>query len=240
MIVFFFYLPNFRWVQGTVSAIEIIALFYLDLVPESIRWNIVKGRYDEARQTIRMAAQMKYKTVDPAIIESRIDKLIAHYEEEEKKEQSKKKPSVWQLWKIPKMAAICLILYLCWFTNHLIGYSAVFNANNFGSNLYLNMTGITTASFVANTMLYFIIERLNRRTMARGAYVFIIFATFSLATSFYLEAQEKAALAKDLASPNSTIAVAAAAAIPKEDGHLRLCTWKKIFKNCFFKKQFFA
>lgn len=43
MIVFFYYIPNFRWVQASVTTIEIIALFYLHLVPESIRWNIVKG-----------------------------------------------------------------------------------------------------------------------------------------------------------------------------------------------------
>ena len=62
------------------------------------------------------------------------------------------------------------------------------------------MTAITTASFIANTMLYLIIERLRRRTLSRVAYCFIIFACFSLAVSFYIEDQEKA---KDLAALSS-------------------------------------
>lgn len=62
------------------------------------------------------------------------------------------------------------------------------------------MTAITTASFIANTMLYLIIERLRRRTLSRVAYCFIIFACFSLAVSFYIEDQEKA---RDLAALSS-------------------------------------
>ena len=139
--------------------------------------------------------------MDPEILDKRIEKLITHFEEEEQKEQSKKKQqSIVNLWCIPSMLKICLILYLCWFTNHLIGYSAVFNATNFGS-LYVSMTAITTASFIANTMLYLIIERLRRRTLSRVAYCFIIFACFSLAVSFYIEDQEKA---RDLAALSSS------------------------------------
>merc|ERR1712029_276986 len=99
---------------------------------------------------------------------------------------------------------ICMILYLCWFTNHFIAYATIFNATNFGSNLYLNMTIFTTASFGANTMLYLVIERLKRRTLSRVAYSFMIFSCFCLALSFYFEDQEKAALAKSIYSSNST------------------------------------
>lgn len=115
------------------------------------------------------------------------------------------------------MLGICCILYLCWFTNHFVAYATIFNATNFGSNLYLNMTVFTTASFGkskllssikvndfsnpffflvnsgANTMLYLIIERLNRRTLSRIAYTFMIVCCACLALSFYVEEQEKAA-----------------------------------------------
>lgn len=47
---------------------------------------------------------MKYKNVDPEILENRIDRLITHFEEEEKKEKSKKKPNIFQLWAIPKVS----------------------------------------------------------------------------------------------------------------------------------------
>jgi len=230
MIGFFYYVPNFRWVQATVTTIEIIALFYLHLVPESIRWNIVKGRYDEAKRVLREAAQMKYKNVDPEILERRIDKLIDHFEEEEKKEKSRKKHKVWHLWAIPKMLGICCILYLCWFTNHLIAYSAIFNADTFGDNLYLNISVFTAASFVANTMLYLIIERLNRRTLSRIAYTFMIICCFGLTVSFIMEEQGNKQLTTQLsANPNLMNTTTNNAALTAEEAdkayeHLKLLT----------------
>ena len=132
LIAFFYYVPNFRWVQATVTSIEVIALFYLHLVPESIRWNIVKGesikldyclrkfanciffnlqtgRYDEARRVLREAAQMKYENVDPEVLDRRIDRLITHFEHEEKKQKSQKKPNIWHLWRIPKVCIVRLV-----------------------------------------------------------------------------------------------------------------------------------
>lgn len=169
------------------------------------RWNIVKGRYDDAKQTLRTAATMKYNDVDPEVLENRIDKLIDHYETELKKEKGKKKATIFQLWSVPKMLGICCILYTCWFTNHLIAYSIVFNSNNLSSNIYLNFIVITTASFIANTMLYYIIERLKRRTLSRVAYLFMIVSCLMLAVSFYLEDQEKASLGNKIFESNTTV-----------------------------------
>ena len=186
LIAFFYYLPDFRYVQITVTTIQIIALFYFNLVPESIRWNIVKGRYDEARRELRTAALMKYDHLDPVTLDNRIEKLITHFENEEKKAQDKKKQSIFELWAIPSMLKICLILYLCWFTNHLLSYSAVYNATNFGS-LYVSMAGLTVSNLLATILLYLIIERFKRKTLIFLAYGLIIFACFGLAVSFYGE-----------------------------------------------------
>ena len=121
LIFFFFWVPDFRFVQITVTTLQIAALFYLHLVPESIRWNIVRGRLDEARHELRAAAQMKYEHLDPVTLDARIEKLIGHFELEGKKEEGKKKQTILDLWAIPSMLKLCLILYLCWFCNHLIG-----------------------------------------------------------------------------------------------------------------------
>ena len=185
-IIFFYYLPDYRYVQITVSTVQISALFFFHLVPESIRWNIVKGRYDEARRELRSAALMKYNHLDPVTLDGRIDKLIGHFESEEKKAQGKKKQSIFDLWAIPSMLKICLILYLCWFTNHLISYSAAFNSTNFGS-LYVSMTGLTIANLVSAMVLFLIIERFNRKTLILPSYGFIIFSCVCLAVSFYGE-----------------------------------------------------
>ena len=202
LIIFFYYVPDFRYVQTTVTSIQIIALFYLHLVPESIRWNIVQGRYDKARQELRTAALMKYKNLAPATLDERVEKLIAHFELEAKKEmKGKKKQSILNLWAIPSMLKICLILYLCWFTNHLIGYSAVFNATNFGS-LYVSMAALTVANLLSSMFLYLIIERFNRKTLAIFSYGFIIFACFCLAISFRGEHGAKAL--KPMHQTNST------------------------------------
>lgn len=126
LIGFFYWVPDFRYVQFTVTTMQIAALFYLHLVPESIRWNIVKGRHDAAREDLRTAAQLKYPNLDPVTLEARVEKLISHFELEGKKEQGKKKQTILDLWAIPSMLKLCLILYLCWFCNHLIGEFWIF------------------------------------------------------------------------------------------------------------------
>ena len=67
------------------------------------------------------------------------------------------------------------------------------------------MAVFAAASFGANTMLYFIIERMKRRTLSRVAYTFMIFCCFCLTLSFYAEEQRKAALVKGLHSSNSSL-----------------------------------
>lgn len=156
-----------------------------------IRWNIVNRKYDQAKQALRIASAMKYNDVDPALLENRIDKLINYYESELDKEKGKKKATIFQLWSVPKMLGICCILYTCWFTNHLISYSIIFNSNNLSSNIFLNLIVITTATFIANSMLYFIIERFKRKTLSRIAYSIMIVSCLMLAISFHFENQEK-------------------------------------------------
>ena len=243
LIVFFYYLPDFRYVQITVTTIQISALFYFHLVPESIRWNIVKGRYNEARRELRAAALMKYENVDPVTLDGRIEKLIVHFESDEKKVQGKKKQSILDLWAIPSMLKICLILYLCWFTNHLIGYSAAFNATNFGS-LYVSMTALTIANLLSSLLLYLIIERFKRKSLIFLSYGIIIFSCFCLAVSFYGEHGAKAVNFNGTSNSTATNAfqskfgidlrnvstAASRVAKPKYDGNWRL--WLGMVLKC--------
>ena len=217
LIAFFYYLPDYRYVQITVSTIQIAVLFFFHLVPESIRWNIVNGRYDEAKQELRTAALMKYDQVDPVALDGRIDKLIGHFENEEKKAKGKKKQSIFDLWAIPSMLKISLILYLCWFTNHMIGYSTAFNATNFGS-LYVSMTALTTANLFATLLLFLIIERFNRKTVIIPFYGCIIITCICLAMSFNGEHGAKAVYFNETGVSNSNSATEALNAFQSKYG----------------------
>ena len=112
-----------------VTAFEISSLFYFNLTPESIRWLLVRERYDEARDLLFKAANLKRKKFSRKELNYRIDLLIEHFKL--KKLESYDKPKdksflLWKLWKVPGMFKLCLCFYILWFSNSLISYSTTF------------------------------------------------------------------------------------------------------------------
>lgn len=129
LIASFYFISNFRYIQLLVTAFEICSLFYFNLTPESIRWLLTRCRYDEAREMLYKAANMKKKKFSQKELDTRIDQLIEHFKLKRLEAVSKPKQRgflLFKLWTIPGMFKLCLCFYILWFSNSLIGYSTTF------------------------------------------------------------------------------------------------------------------
>lgn len=129
LIASFFFISNFRYIQLMVTAFEVCSLFYFNLTPESIRWLLTRCRYDEAREMLYKAANMKKKRFSQKELDTRIDLLIEHFKLKRLESTSKPKQRgflLFKLWTIPGMFKLCICFYCLWFSNSLISYSTTF------------------------------------------------------------------------------------------------------------------
>lgn len=119
-------------------------------------------------------------------MEEKINKLLEHFRDQEIVLKEHRRKNLLNLWMSP-MFTVCVCLYLCWYTNSLIGYATTYNQSNFGSNLYMSSVIFEIAHLFAYGFLMFNIERFNRRHFGRFAYIILFFTCVSLSLSFYFE-----------------------------------------------------
>ena len=182
----FYFFPYFRWVQATVTSLEIVALFFTHLVPESVRWQLSKGRYAEAKAAILVAVKTNRKHLQAKIdqkanadqtesihaeVEDRIQRLIDFYSHERLQRTQKTRNQhesasriLLKMLRVPKMLPVFLAICYCWFAGSLTGYAVSYNSAMVGSNLYFNMLMLTLSSTACTTFLYFTVEKWNRKT----------------------------------------------------------------------------
>ncbi|XP_078071979.1 solute carrier family 22 member 13b isoform X2 [Mustelus asterias] len=116
---------GWRMLQLTISCPMVIFLFYIWILPESARWLVTKGRYEEAKKYLINAALINKRVVP----ETLLDQIVT-----EKKIQ---RATLLDLFKTSKLRRITLILINIWFMNSFVYYGLAFNVGSFGTNIYL-------------------------------------------------------------------------------------------------------
>lgn len=189
MVLIFFYVPYFRYVQIGVTTFELCSLFAIRFIPESIRWQLSKGHFEAARADIDKALEFNAQS-DPSLkrnVQDKVNRLVQFYTVQRQAHPYQRKSasrSMWRLLRVPGMLKLALSIYFCWFAGGLISYSMNYNSAQLGSNLYVNFTLLTLSSTVCNTFLFFCIERWNRKRFMAFAYLTMSGACIALAYVF--------------------------------------------------------
>ncbi|RWS24126.1 organic cation transporter protein-like protein [Leptotrombidium deliense] len=156
-------LRNFRYMQITVSSLELISLIWLWQMPESPRWQLTNGHIDEAESAIKNAAVVNGKFTEEEI-EQKIE-LLKEYVNREERAKEVNKQSLLDMWRVGKLFKYSMVLYCSWFINSFVYYGLSLNVGDLGGNLFINCFIYALAELASNVFLYFAFMKCGRRPL---------------------------------------------------------------------------
>ncbi|XP_068432785.1 organic cation transporter protein [Clinocottus analis] len=140
---------DWRKLQLAISAPGFLFVFYIWLLPKSARWLMANDRKEEAWELIRKAAQMNGRPLSKDLQMRKV----------EEKTEVKKKHSVIDLVRTPKMRKQSLIVFYLWFANVFVYYGLSLNISDFGMNIYLTQMIFGLVEMPARTITLFTLNR---------------------------------------------------------------------------------
>ncbi|KAM9339632.1 solute carrier family 22 member 6 [Symphorus nematophorus] len=143
---------DWRKLQLAISAPGFLFIFYIWVLPKSARWLMANDRKEEAWELIHKAAQMNGKPLTKDL------EMCQVYKTEENTEM-KKKHSLIDLIRTPKMRKQSLIVFYLWFANVLVYYGLSLNISDFGMNIYLTQMIFGLVEMPARTITLFTLNR---------------------------------------------------------------------------------
>ncbi|XP_046657878.1 organic cation transporter protein-like [Daphnia pulicaria] len=185
-----YYVRDWQTLQLIISApmFALVALYWI--VPESIRWLIIKKRFSEARLLILKCAQMNKKSVPNHLITIPDDKKedgkeidTVHTKEnisqadangENKEELAKsfaKGESIIDVFRSPILLKRLIIMFLAWIAAVMGYYGITFSATNLSDDFYLNYELSMVVEIPAYIGGMFVMDKLGRRPTLSGGLI---------------------------------------------------------------------
>lgn len=159
-----------------------LLLSYFWITPESIRWNLTKGRIREAQDILRKAASVNGKTIS----EHALEKLSV----QDTAETEKRDPLLKVFKSVPLLLRFINCCF-CWITCTFLFYGLTLNSVSLAGNSYLDFILTSLVEVPAYFACYFVVDRIGRRASQAGsflltglaciAFIFVPQSRFSLA-----------------------------------------------------------
>lgn len=150
-------LPNWRHIQIAISVPSAVAVFYIWLVPESLRWLMLKNRIEDARKIVTRVTKFN-KLPYPSRI---MDEL--QLQMEVKENTTVRQYMFVDLLRTPTLRKHSLILFYLWFAVSVGYYGMTFKIAGLAGNKYLTFFISGCVDLVAFTLVVFVIQRFGRR-----------------------------------------------------------------------------
>ncbi|KAK4294714.1 hypothetical protein Pmani_032679 [Petrolisthes manimaculis] len=134
-----YWVRTWKWLQAALSLPTLVFIAYYWLLPESPRWLVLQGRYDDALKVLKQASNMN-GNVPPSD-----DTILTAMHTIYNKEPSTKTHTglvkviydYTAILRFKKMRMRALIIFGCWFTCALVYYGVSLNATNLSTDVYL-------------------------------------------------------------------------------------------------------
>ncbi|XP_002925398.1 solute carrier family 22 member 8 [Ailuropoda melanoleuca] len=125
-------IPQWRWLQLTVS-IPFLAFFLSSWwIPESVRWMVLSGKFSKALKVLRQMAALNGKKEEG----EKLSVEDLKFSMQKEISLAKTKYSIADLIRTPNMRHVTFCLSMAWFSTGFGYYSLAMSVEDFGVNLY--------------------------------------------------------------------------------------------------------
>ncbi|XP_044115442.1 solute carrier family 22 member 8 isoform X3 [Neovison vison] len=126
-------IPQWRWLQLTVS-IPFFVFFLLSWwIPESVRWVVLSGKFSKALKILRWMAALNGKKEEG----EKLSVEDLKFSMQKEISLAKAKYSMADLFRTPNLRRVTFCLSLVWFSTGFGYYSLAMSVEDFGVNLYV-------------------------------------------------------------------------------------------------------
>uniref|UniRef100_A0A0P4W8Z9 Major facilitator superfamily (MFS) profile domain-containing protein n=1 Tax=Scylla olivacea TaxID=85551 RepID=A0A0P4W8Z9_SCYOL len=139
-----YFVNNWRNLQLYISIPSVVLLLYYWVLPESPRWLMMQGRFEEAVKILKNIAKTNRSSMPPR---EELDALRDSFEFERKKSQEIEESllkkfinffrSIITLLSTRNMRRRCLIIFFAWFVVSMVYYGLTFSGGNINASPYL-------------------------------------------------------------------------------------------------------
>ncbi|XP_060551325.1 organic cation transporter protein-like [Ruditapes philippinarum] len=144
-------LRDWKYIEMAVAFPNILYLSYYWIVPESPRWLLSQGRFVEAEEIMRKAAEVNKASLPDKIFDKDSIDLTAP------------KGKLWHLFSTRVMFIRTLVIFFNWMVVSMVYYGLSLNTGNLGGNFYLNFTISGLVEFPAYTLCILLLDRIGRK-----------------------------------------------------------------------------
>ncbi|UJR35354.1 hypothetical protein I4U23_028112 [Adineta vaga] len=157
LVLFAYFIRTWRALTGAISLFTVPFMVFYFILPESPRWLISKGRFDEAEKILRRIAVINKRNFDR-------DAYQQVKDEQEKSMLNKtNQEGILSLVKSKIMLIISLNLFFQWLVQNLVFYGVSQNTGSWELNPYLSFTISALVELLAYIVVHLILDRVGRK-----------------------------------------------------------------------------
>ncbi|CAH1105213.1 unnamed protein product [Psylliodes chrysocephalus] len=152
------------WVLLGICTSAPFALYYLYwfFLPESPRWLLAKGRFEEASKILETLARVNKKEL-PSTFKQQLKRKIMHKRTKSEEEALKKSPGCSDLCGTPNMRLKTTLITLNWFANETVYVGLSYYSPSLGTNEYLSFFFSAAVEIPSYLGCWLIMDRWGRR-----------------------------------------------------------------------------
>lgn len=160
-----YFIRDWRLLLRVLYIPQFFFVSYFWILPESIRWLIIKEKNDEAVKVLRTIERMNKRKLSDSVIEDL-------YRTDEKIEMTENKKGDFML--VLKNSTLLIRLGLCifaWITNTLVYYGLSLNSVLIEGSQHMNFMLVCAIEIPAYILNYYISHRVGRRWSLSGVFM---------------------------------------------------------------------
>ncbi|XP_053397695.1 organic cation transporter protein-like [Mercenaria mercenaria] len=153
-----YFVRSWNMLQLALACPTVLLLVYLWIVPESPRWLISKGRYEDANKIIQKCAKVNGVTIPEHVVGKDSD-------------DNTEKQSVLKMLTVPKLLIRTLIIYLNWCVVSMVYYGLGLNVGNLNGDIYVNFAINSSMELGAYLLCLLTLNKVGRKVLHAGTMI---------------------------------------------------------------------